>query len=158
MRRRPWAGVTDHLAVNIGTELLGIVPGRVSTEVDAHLSYDTQATIDKVRRLFIAIGCAFSPCISCRTVAKCCCCKYGDCAARSVSLKGVCADTGLEDCRSVWQEEHRCLQAAVHQGMFRMLRDIPHHSPAKATTQHAACIKLDVITSGVCLMQQQCSL
>ena len=45
---RPWAGVTDHLAVNIGTELLGIVPGRVSTEVDAHLSYDTQATIDKV--------------------------------------------------------------------------------------------------------------
>ena len=46
---RPWAGVTDHLAVNIGTELLGIVPGRVSTEVDAHLSYDTQATIDKAR-------------------------------------------------------------------------------------------------------------
>lgn len=48
---RPWAGVTDHLAVNIGTELLGIVPGRVSTEVDAHLSYDTQATIDKARHL-----------------------------------------------------------------------------------------------------------
>ena len=49
MLARPWAGVTDHLAVNIGTELLGIVPGRVSTEVDAHLSYDTQATIDKAR-------------------------------------------------------------------------------------------------------------
>ncbi len=45
---RPWAGVTDHLAVGIGTQLLGIVPGRVSTECDAHLSYDTQATIDKV--------------------------------------------------------------------------------------------------------------
>lgn len=50
---RPWAGVTDHLAVNIGTELLGIVPGRVSTEVDAHLSYDTQATIDKVSQLVL---------------------------------------------------------------------------------------------------------
>lgn len=45
---RPWSGVTDHLAVGIGTQLLGIVPGRVSTECDAHLSYDTQGTIDKV--------------------------------------------------------------------------------------------------------------
>ena len=34
--------------MNIGEELLGIVPGKVSTECDAHLSYDTQATIDKV--------------------------------------------------------------------------------------------------------------
>ena len=40
--------MTDHLAVGIGTQLLGIVPGRVSTECDAHLSYDTQGTIDKV--------------------------------------------------------------------------------------------------------------
>lgn len=40
--------MTDHLAVGIGTKLLGIVPGRVSTECDAHLSYDTQGTIDKV--------------------------------------------------------------------------------------------------------------
>ena len=48
MLLRPWSGVTDHLAVGIGTQLLGIVPGRVSTECDAHLSYDTQGTIDKV--------------------------------------------------------------------------------------------------------------
>lgn len=73
---RPQSNVTDILAVNIGSELLKIVPGRVShvhlsvpmtmddlsvdlayeralgvqvsTECDAHLSYDTQATIDKV--------------------------------------------------------------------------------------------------------------
>ncbi len=45
---RPYQGITDRLAVNIGEELLGIVPGKVSTECDAHLSYDTQATIDKV--------------------------------------------------------------------------------------------------------------
>ena len=50
---RPWAGVTDHLAVGIGTQLLGIVPGRVSTECDAHLSYDTQGTIDKVSQLSV---------------------------------------------------------------------------------------------------------
>ena len=52
---RPWAGVTDHLAVGIGTQLLGIVPGRVSTECDAHLSYDTQGTIDKVSRLLVQL-------------------------------------------------------------------------------------------------------
>jgi hypothetical protein len=45
---RPYAGIADHLAVNIGADLLNIVPGRVSTEVDANLSYDTQKTIDKV--------------------------------------------------------------------------------------------------------------
>lgn len=33
------------LAVNFGTEILGIVPGRVSTEVDARLSFDTDATV-----------------------------------------------------------------------------------------------------------------
>jgi transaldolase len=31
----------DMLAVNIGKEILNIVPGRISTEVDARLSYDT---------------------------------------------------------------------------------------------------------------------
>lgn len=34
-----------------GTEILKIVPGRVSTEVDARLSYDTEATIAKARKL-----------------------------------------------------------------------------------------------------------
>jgi transaldolase len=48
LHRRPFAGVADILAVNLGTEILKIVPGRVSTEVDAHLSYNTQALIDKV--------------------------------------------------------------------------------------------------------------
>ena len=39
--------VTDRLAVNFGAELTRIVPGRVSTEVDADLSFDAQAMIDK---------------------------------------------------------------------------------------------------------------
>lgn len=43
--------VTDRLAVNFGAELAKIVPGRVSTEVDADLSFDAQAMIDKAREL-----------------------------------------------------------------------------------------------------------
>ena len=41
----------DKLAVNIGLEILKLVPGRVSTEVDARLSYDTEATVTKARKL-----------------------------------------------------------------------------------------------------------
>ncbi|MCG7496489.1 transaldolase [Vibrio sp. Of7-15] len=41
----------DMLAVNIGKEILNIVPGRISTEVDARLSYDTEGSIKKARQL-----------------------------------------------------------------------------------------------------------
>ncbi|MEQ1532375.1 MAG: transaldolase [Sideroxydans sp.] len=41
----------DKLAVNIGVEILKIVPGRISTEVDARLSFDTAATVAKARKL-----------------------------------------------------------------------------------------------------------
>ena len=40
----------ERLAVNFGCEILKIIPGRVSTEVDARLSFDTRASIDKARR------------------------------------------------------------------------------------------------------------
>ena len=43
--------VMDRLVVAFGLEILKIVPGRVSTEVDARLSFDTQANIDKARHL-----------------------------------------------------------------------------------------------------------
>ena len=42
---------SDRLAVAIGGEILKLIPGRVSTEVDARLSFDTDATIAKARRL-----------------------------------------------------------------------------------------------------------
>lgn len=45
------AHAQDKLAVNIGLEILKIVPGRVSTEVDARLSYDSEKTIAKARQL-----------------------------------------------------------------------------------------------------------
>jgi transaldolase len=43
--------VIDHVLVNFGLEILKIVPGRVSTETDARLSFDTAGTIAKARQL-----------------------------------------------------------------------------------------------------------
>ncbi|EKO3865671.1 transaldolase [Vibrio harveyi] len=41
----------DMLAVNIGKEILKTIPGRISTEVDARLSYDTEGSVAKARQL-----------------------------------------------------------------------------------------------------------
>ncbi|WP_345785608.1 transaldolase [Thermomonas sp.] len=46
----------DRLAVAIGAEILKLIPGRVSTEVDARLSFDTEATIARARRLVALYG------------------------------------------------------------------------------------------------------
>jgi transaldolase len=43
--------VIDSILVNFGIEILKIVPGRVSTEVDARLSFDTESTIAKARQI-----------------------------------------------------------------------------------------------------------
>jgi transaldolase len=43
--------ICDHLLVQFGTDILEIVPGRVSTETDARLSYDVKGSINKARRL-----------------------------------------------------------------------------------------------------------
>lgn len=43
--------ICDYLLVFFGKEILSIVPGRVSTEVDARLSFDTAATVEKARSL-----------------------------------------------------------------------------------------------------------
>lgn len=43
--------VIDHILVNFGLEILKIVPGRVSTETDARLSYDKEGSIAKARQL-----------------------------------------------------------------------------------------------------------
>lgn len=51
-KARAGAGeVTDRIAVNFGERLTKIVPGRVSTEVDADLSFDTEAMVAKARKL-----------------------------------------------------------------------------------------------------------
>jgi transaldolase len=48
--KRLLAEVMDYLLVAFGVEILKIVPGRVSTETDANLSFDTEALVAKARR------------------------------------------------------------------------------------------------------------
>lgn len=53
------SAVADRLTVGVGKKLSGLIPGRVSTEVDADLSHDTSASIAKARRfidMYDAIG------------------------------------------------------------------------------------------------------
>lgn len=53
----------DKLAVNFGAEITKIVPGYVSTEVDARLSFNTEQTVDRARRI---IG-MYKVCCFCRS-------------------------------------------------------------------------------------------
>src|SRR5579863_2640696 len=48
---KPVRDIIDHLLIAFGTEILKIIPGRVSTEVDARLSFDTKRSIDKAHEL-----------------------------------------------------------------------------------------------------------
>ncbi|MBI5254933.1 MAG: transaldolase [Burkholderiales bacterium] len=50
-RGRPHVDIVDEVLVRFGLEILKVVPGRVSTEVDARLSFDTAATLARARRL-----------------------------------------------------------------------------------------------------------
>ena len=48
---RPMDEIIDRLLVRFGCEILSIIPGRVSTEVDARLSFDTSATVSRAERI-----------------------------------------------------------------------------------------------------------
>lgn len=50
-RGLPLDGIVDHVLVRFGREILNVVPGRVSTEVDARLSFDTAATMARALRI-----------------------------------------------------------------------------------------------------------
>jgi len=50
-RGEPLDAIVDRLLVRFGREILAIVPGRVSTEVDARLSFDSEATAARARRI-----------------------------------------------------------------------------------------------------------
>lgn len=50
-REQPIDLRVDHLLIRFGAEILAIIPGRVSTEVDARLSFDSEATVQRARRL-----------------------------------------------------------------------------------------------------------
>ena len=49
--QRQLDNASDKLAVLIGQEILGIVPGRISTEVDARLSFDAEVSIQRARKI-----------------------------------------------------------------------------------------------------------
>jgi transaldolase len=51
LQGKPLDRVVDQVLVRFGLEILKVVPGRVSTEVDARLSFDTAATMARARRL-----------------------------------------------------------------------------------------------------------
>lgn len=48
---QPVGTIIDHLLIAFGTAILALIPGRVSTEVDARLSFDTEASIEKAQQL-----------------------------------------------------------------------------------------------------------
>ncbi|MBL8329933.1 MAG: transaldolase [Rubrivivax sp.] len=50
-RAAPLDSIVDQVLVRFGREILKVVPGRVSTEVDARLSFDTAATVARAQRL-----------------------------------------------------------------------------------------------------------
>src|SRR3954468_11279660 len=50
-RSEPLDEIVDRLLVRFGTEILQHVPGRVSTEVDARLSFDTEASVARAERI-----------------------------------------------------------------------------------------------------------
>ena len=50
------ANSCDRFAVDVGREILEIIPGRISTEVDARLSFNTDATINRARKLIEMYG------------------------------------------------------------------------------------------------------
>ena len=50
-KSKPTATIMNHLLVAFGCEILNVVPGRVSTEMDARLSFDIESSIEKGREL-----------------------------------------------------------------------------------------------------------
>ena len=60
-RRLPLPALVDEVLVRFGCEILKVVPGRVSTEVDARLSFDTEATVERAQRLIALYEAAGTP-------------------------------------------------------------------------------------------------
>ena len=84
---RPIDEVMDRLLVRFGCEILSIIPGRVSTEVDARLSFDTNATVARGERL---IELYQSHGIACdRVLIKVAATWEGICAAEQLERRGI---------------------------------------------------------------------
>jgi transaldolase len=84
----PLDEVIDRLLVRFGTEILSIIPGRVSTEVDARLSFDTAATVARADRI-VALYRAEGVDVERRLLIKIAATWEGIEAARIMERKGV---------------------------------------------------------------------
>lgn len=80
--------VIDRLLVRFGTEILSLIPGRVSTEVDARLSFDTAATIERADRI-VALYRAEGIDVEKRLLIKVASTWEGIQAARQLERKGI---------------------------------------------------------------------
>ncbi|RST53849.1 transaldolase [Variovorax sp. MHTC-1] len=80
--------VIDRLLVRFGTEILSLIPGRVSTEVDARLSFDTAATVERAERI-VALYRAEDIEVEKRVLIKIAATWEGIEAARRLEAKGI---------------------------------------------------------------------
>jgi transaldolase len=80
--------VIDRLLVRFGTEILSLIPGRVSTEVDARLSFDTAATVERAERI-VALYRAQDIEVESRVLIKIAATWEGIEAARRLEAKGI---------------------------------------------------------------------
>jgi transaldolase len=81
------ANCCDRFAVDVGTEILGIIPGRISTEVDARLSFNTKASIKRAMKLvdmYEQAGCGRE-----RILIKLASTWEGICAAKQLEQDGI---------------------------------------------------------------------
>jgi len=79
--------IIDHLLIAFGLKILAIIPGRVSTETDARLSFDTEGTITKARQLialYEAVGISKE-----RVLIKIASTWEGICAAKVLQQEGI---------------------------------------------------------------------
>jgi len=90
---QPLAAQVDAVLVAFGLEILKVIPGRVSTEVDARLSFDTQATVMRARQIVQRYEAAGIPCE--RVLIKIASTWEGIQAARILQADGICCNLTL---------------------------------------------------------------
>jgi transaldolase len=95
---KPVAQIIDALLVAFGLEILSIVPGRVSTEVDARLSFDTAATVAKAREIIAAYAAAGID--KSRVLIKIASTWEGIQAARQLQIEGIACNMTLLFCQA----------------------------------------------------------
>lgn len=88
--------IIDQLLISFGVKILEIVPGRVSTETDARLSFDTLATVKKGRQLIALYAAAGIP--KARVLIKIAATWEGICAAEILEAEGIHCNMTLLFC------------------------------------------------------------